>query len=81
VPKPVWLETTTDWAPGSSGSALIDQFGNAVGHVSEIQTVLEEPLTARKKKSEATVIEQLGTQMVFHQAIGAVEMKALVKKP
>jgi len=81
VPKPVWLETTTDWAPGSSGSALIDQFGNAVGHVSEIQTVLEEALPARKKKSEATVIHQLGTQMVFHQAIGAVEVRALVKKP
>lgn len=81
IPKPVWLETTTDWAPGSSGSALIDQYGNAVGHVSEIQTILEEPLPARKKKNEATVIQQLGTQMVFHQAIGAVEVKALVKKP
>ncbi len=81
VPKPVWLETTTDWAPGSSGSALIDSFGNAVGHVSEIQTVLEEPLPVRKKKDAATIIEQLGTQMVFHQAIGAVEVKALVKKP
>jgi len=79
--KPVWLETTTDWAPGSSGSALIDQFGNGVGHVSEIQTVLEEPLPVRKKKDAKTVIEQLGTQMVFHQAIGAVEVKALVKKP
>lgn len=81
APKPVWLETTTDWAPGSSGSALIDQFGNAVGHVSEIQTVLEDALPPRKKKSEATVIHQLGTQMVFHQAIGAVEVKALVKNP
>lgn len=81
APKPVWLETTTDWAPGSSGSALIDQFGNAVGHVSEIQTVIEDALPARKKKSEATVIQQLGTQMVFHQAIGAVEVMALVKKP
>ncbi len=81
LPKPVWLETTTDWAPGSSGSALIDQFGNGVGHVSEIQTVLEEPLPVRKKKDAKTVIEQLGTQMVFHQAIGAVEVKALVKKP
>lgn len=81
VPKPVWLETTTDWAPGSSGSALLDQFGNAVGHVSEIQTVLEEPLPVRKKKNEATVIPQRGTQIVFHQAVGAVEMKALVKKP
>jgi len=81
VPKPVWLETTTDWAPGSSGSALIDQFGNGVGHVSEIQTVLEEPLPLRKRKNEGTLIQQLGTQIVFHQAIGAAEVKALVKKP
>ncbi|MHB1080784.1 MAG: S1 family peptidase [Prosthecobacter sp.] len=81
APKPVWLETTTDWAPGSSGSALIDQFGNAVGHVSEIQTIMEDALPVRKKKNEATVIHQLGTQMVFHQAIGAVEVMALVKKP
>ena len=81
VPKPVWLETTTDWAPGSSGSALIDQFGNGVGHVSEIQTVLEEPLPVRKRKNEGTLIQQLGTQIVFHQAIGAAEVKELVKKP
>ncbi len=81
VPKPVWLETTTEWAPGSSGSALIDQFGNGVGHVSEIQTVLEDPLPVRKKKGETAANQQLGTQIVFHQAIGAVEVKALVKKP
>ena len=81
VPKPVWLETTLDWAPGSSGSALIDAFGNCVGHVSEIQTVLEDPLPVRKKKGETAASSQpLGTQMVFHQAIGAVEVRALVKK-
>lgn len=81
VPTPVWMETTTDWAPGSSGSAIIDQFGNCVGHVSEIETVLEEPLPLRKKKGETASAQQLGTQMVFHQAIGAAEVKALVKKP
>jgi hypothetical protein len=81
VATPVWLETTTDWAPGSSGSAIIDQFGNCVGHVSEIQTVLEEPLPLRKKKGETSSSQQLGTQMVFHQGIGASEVKALVKKP
>ena len=81
VPKPVWLETTLDWAPGSSGSALIDAFGNCVGHVSEIQTVLENPPPVRKNKNEATSSsQQLGTQIVFHQAIGAVEVRALVKK-
>ncbi|MEZ5388063.1 MAG: serine protease [Prosthecobacter sp.] len=81
APSPVWLETTTDWAPGSSGSAIVDQFGNCVGHVSEIQTVLEDPLPQRRKKGETTPMQQLGTQMVFHQAIGAAEVKALVKKP
>ena len=81
VPSPVWLETTTDWAPGSSGSAIIDQFGNCVGHVSEIQTVVEDPLPMRNKKGEAAASQVLGTQMVFHQAIGAAEVRALVKIP
>ncbi|MFO1482994.1 MAG: serine protease [Verrucomicrobiaceae bacterium] len=81
MPKPVWLETTTDWAPGSSGSAIIDQCGNCVGHVSEIQTVVEDPLPARKKKGDSAENDILGTQMVFHQAIGAAEVLALVKKP
>jgi len=27
---------STDWAPGSSGSAVVDQAGNAIGHVSQI---------------------------------------------
>lgn len=81
VPKPVWLETTTDWAPGSSGSAVIDASGNFVGHVSEIQTVVEEPLPVRKKQAEKAASQVLGTQMVFHQAIGAVEIKALIRAP
>lgn len=80
--RPVWLETTTDWSPGSSGSAVIDQFGNCAGHVSEIQSVLEEPLPVRKKKGEKEPApEPQGTLMVFHQAIGAVEVRALVKNP
>jgi hypothetical protein len=81
VPSPLWLETTTDWAPGSSGSAIIDQFGNCVGHVSEIQTVVEDPLPLRKKKADAPANQVLGTQMVFHQAIGAAEVRALLKIP
>lgn len=81
APKPVWLETTTEWAPGSSGSAVMDQFGNCVGHVSEIQSVLEDAPPARKKKNgTAAAPQQLGTLMVFHQAIGAAEVLALVKK-
>ncbi|MGV3662723.1 MAG: S1 family peptidase [Prosthecobacter sp.] len=81
LPRPVWLETTTEWAPGSSGSAVIDQFGNGVGHVSEIQSVLEDPLPARKKKDGKEVARPQGTLIIFHQAIAAGEVLALVKKP
>lgn len=80
APKPVWLETTLDWSPGSSGSAVIDGSGNFVGHVSEIQAVLEDPLPVRGKNKPAgtTQSQQLGTLIVFHQAIAATEIKALI---
>lgn len=41
-PERVTLEVTTDWAPGSSGSAVLDEFGNAIGHVASISAHLEE---------------------------------------
>jgi len=78
LPRPVWLETTLDWAPGSSGSAVIDANGNAVGHVSEIQPVLEDPPPNTGKKRAATFTP--GTYIVFHQAIAASELLKLVKK-
>ncbi len=79
VPIPVWLETTLDWAPGSSGSALLDAHGNCVGHVSEIQAMLEDPpLRARNKESPAAA-KPLGTYIVFHQGIAAAEVRSLVQ--
>lgn len=33
---------STDWAPGSSGSAVLDQSGNAIGHVSEISNQMSD---------------------------------------
>ncbi len=79
VPRPVWLETTTDWAPGSSGSALIDACGNAVGHVSEIQPVLEDPpLKPQKNKNSNSASRARATHIIFHQAIVASEIRALV---
>lgn len=77
LPRPVWLETTLDWAPGSSGSAVIDAHGNAVGHVSEIQAVLEDAPAAQARKKAAFAP---GTYIVFHQAIAASEVLKLVKK-
>jgi hypothetical protein len=76
VPRPVWVETTVDWAPGSSGSAVVDAKGNCVGHVSEIQTVLEDLPVRKRAKAEAVA---LGTQIVFHHAIAAGEVRALIR--
>jgi hypothetical protein len=33
------VNVSTDWAPGSSGAAVLDSRGNAIGHVSEIETL------------------------------------------
>lgn len=35
----VRMDVDMPWAPGSSGAALLDQRGNAIGHVSEIRTL------------------------------------------
>jgi hypothetical protein len=78
VLRPVWLETTVDWAPGSSGSAVVDAQGNCVGHVSEIQTVLEDPPLRARAKGGAV---PRGTQIVFHHAISAGEVRSLVRAP
>ncbi len=35
------LNVSTDWAPGSSGAAVLDQCGNAIGHVDSIMPLSE----------------------------------------
>ena len=80
--SPVWMCVTSDWAQGSSGSAVIDACGNAVGHVSEIEPVMEDPLDpeddteAAKKEAEHT---PRGTVIIFHEAITAGNVLALIK--
>ena len=36
----VFLHVTTDWAAGSSGAAVLDEYGNAIGHVASTRTLL-----------------------------------------
>lgn len=77
LPEPVWLEASTDWAPGSSGSAVLDVRGNAVGHVSEIEPVLENAQANAKR----AVPKPRGTVIVFHAAIAASNVLSMIKKP
>jgi hypothetical protein len=37
--KSLRVNVSTDWAPGSSGAAVLDEFGNVIGHVSRIATL------------------------------------------
>jgi hypothetical protein len=39
--KNLRVNVSTDWAPGSSGAAVLDQCGNAIGHVSTISPLSE----------------------------------------
>jgi hypothetical protein len=98
VPSPVWVQVSTEWAQGSSGSAVIDLCGNVIGHVSEIQTMLEDSdasidnedattdkPAAKPEEKPATdakpeeLPEAPGTVIVFHDAIAACNVKALIK--
>ncbi|MCP5557357.1 MAG: trypsin-like peptidase domain-containing protein [Verrucomicrobiaceae bacterium] len=80
--QPVFVQVNNDWAPGSSGSALIDAFGNAIGHVSEIESVLEDPRKRRPAKGDAKANRPepaRGTLIIFHDAIGAANVLSLVE--
>jgi hypothetical protein len=79
IESPVWLETSTDWAPGSSGAAVLDAFGNAIGHVSEIESVLEDQPEMPGKKQQQERLVLPGTVIIFHDAISARQVKALVE--
>ncbi|WP_395716234.1 redoxin domain-containing protein [Prosthecobacter sp.] len=62
------LNVSTDWAQGSSGSAVLDEYGNVIGHVARIQTFNSNPAPST------------GTTLVMHEAIPAKTVLNLVKR-
>ncbi|SFJ31145.1 S1 family peptidase [Planctomicrobium piriforme] len=83
----------TDWAPGSSGAAVIDTYGNVIGHVSRISALQpnsgEEPSRPDSAKADEnqkpTPRESRGPQgnvtfMVLHEAIPARGVRLLAEK-
>lgn len=81
------LHVSTDWAPGSSGAAVLDVAGNAVGHVSVIDPLVSDddpPPPAEKpgkpgKKSRKTLAPSSGqcVLLILHEAIPARSVKML----
>ena len=72
--SPVWVEVSSDWAMGSSGSAVLDNKGNSIGHVSEIAPVVDDQSDLPQKKRNLFP----GTLIIFHQAIAASEVTRLI---
>ncbi len=71
---PMLMNVSTDWAPGSSGSAVLDECGNAIGHVALIAAV--------PGKSTSTAEDghtNLSAAIVFHEAVSARDVLRLVK--
>jgi len=68
------LNVTTDWAPGSSGSAVLDECGNAIGHVTSIATLTDHAPTRNKDAAAPTWI-------TIHEAVSARDVLSLVHRP
>jgi hypothetical protein len=62
------INVSTDWAPGSSGSAVLDAHGNAIGHVGKITSLAD---TKNKDKQDH--------YMCVHWAIPAKKVLQLAK--
>jgi len=75
------MNVGTDWAPGSSGAAVLDAFGNAIGHACSIATHGEEiPADEDEKAAGGTPVPRgQETYMVLHTASRAADVLALVR--
>ena len=80
------LNVSTDWGPGSSGAAVLDVCGNAIGHVKLITSLGfnddggKAAPTARQSPSNGTEPEaDQGTILVLHEAIPARGVKLLIE--
>jgi hypothetical protein len=69
------INVSTDWAPGSSGSAVLDDCGNAIGHVLSISSVRDD--TAPKAQDSQA---DKPAAMVFHEAVSARDVLLLTRQ-
>jgi hypothetical protein len=73
--EPTRINVSTDWAPGSSGSAVLDECGNAIGHVAMISSPRETP----SSKTEDTHVAK-PAPIVFHEAVSARDVLSLIRR-
>ena len=73
------LNVSTDWAPGSSGSAVLDECGNVIGHVARIQAISKNAQTPPASAgAPPKPVEANPTYMNLHEAIPAKSVLTLI---
>jgi thiol-disulfide isomerase/thioredoxin len=71
------IAVSADWAPGSSGSAILDEYGNIIGHVARIRPLFGKPGTPDSHGKEPTTIPTL---MTVNEAIPASVIVSSIEK-
>jgi S1-C subfamily serine protease len=74
------INVSTDWAPGSSGAAVLDAAGNVIGHVATIRALFSKPPTHAPdaKPGEPAAAGNPATAMNLHEAIPAKSVLTLI---
>lgn len=67
------INVSTDWAPGSSGAAVLDDRGNAIGHVKSISPMRERPAGSDNDRFDGAVL------ITMHEAVAARGVRLLVE--
>jgi thiol-disulfide isomerase/thioredoxin len=71
------IDVSADWAPGSSGSAILDEYGNVIGHVARIR-----PLYGSPRAGEPAARSATPTLMTLNEAVpSAVVLSLIETKP
>ncbi len=90
--KSLRVNVSTDWAPGSSGSAVLDEFGNVVGHVSRIMPLSrsgraqtppakgKSPNPEKSPEVKGPVPKAEPVLITLHEAVPARSVRALALK-
>lgn len=75
------MNVSTDWAPGSSGAAVLDSCGNAIGHVAVIMAISDDkpsrPIAAPGRRDHPPRARE--TMIVMHEAVPARGVKLLLE--
>ena len=83
------IHVSADWAPGSSGAAVLDVCGNAVGHVSVIDPLVsDDPLSpvdkpgnqGKNAKKKSAPPADRSTLIILHEAVAARGVRLLARQ-